>query len=148
MEVLNPKVIGKISIGDSVRVKSISGHVSWTRVVKEYNPEKYPIWPYRAEGFFDVRGTEPPLKRRPISRKEHRARMVKKYGPEVRYNYSKLPKRSGKYWLGMTESVARENLGPPKRINRSVGSWGTHEQWVYSNKNLYFRNGILSSYQN
>ena len=54
-----------------------------------------------------------------------------------------------KYFLGMTDEMARDSLGRPKDINQSVGSWGVHEQWVYSNDLLlYFENGILTSYQN
>ncbi len=55
----------------------------------------------------------------------------------------------GYYWIGMTDEMARLSLGTPKDINRSVGSWGAHEQWVYSmDLMLYFENGILKSYQN
>jgi len=58
-----------------------------------------------------------------------------------------------KYWIGMSENMALESLGKPEEINRSSGSWGIHEQWVYkmiNNKNLYlyFENRILKSFQN
>jgi hypothetical protein len=43
----------------------------------------------------------------------------------------------------------------PVEINRSVGSWGVHEQWVLGNytrnsevKYLYFENGVLTSWSN
>jgi hypothetical protein len=40
-------------------------------------------------------------------------------------------------------------LGEANEINRTVGSWGVHEQWVYTNNfYLYFENGKLTSYQN
>ena len=56
---------------------------------------------------------------------------------------------NGSYWIGMTDEMARLSLGYPKDVNRTVGSWGTHEQWVYSmDLMLYFENGILKSYQN
>ena len=50
----------------------------------------------------------------------------------------------------MTDKMARESIGYPDDINSSVGSWGTHEQWVYEKKDLYlyFENGILTSFQN
>jgi len=53
------------------------------------------------------------------------------------------------YWIGMTSEIARASLGSPDKNNKSVGSWGVHEQWVYENKGLYlyFENGILTSYQ-
>ena len=34
-----------------------------------------------------------------------------------------------------------------KDINKTVGSWGIHEQWIYSSHFLYFENGILTSWQ-
>src|SRR5690606_4381562 len=56
----------------------------------------------------------------------------------------------GYYWLGMTDEMTKASLGSPSDINRSVGSWGVHEQWVYRSRKLYlyFENGILKSYQN
>lgn len=54
--------------------------------------------------------------------------------------------------LGMTkEQVIVSWGGRPndKDINRSVGSWGVHEQWIYEARGiyLYFENGILTSFQ-
>ena len=58
--------------------------------------------------------------------------------------------------LGMTKDAVVEAWGRPMRINRSVGSWGVHEQWRYgiygiatgaaNFKYLYFENGILKSW--
>ncbi len=55
----------------------------------------------------------------------------------------------GMIWLGMTDEMARLSKGSPTKINRTVGSWGVHEQWVYDNQDtyLYFENGILTSWQ-
>lgn len=50
-------------------------------------------------------------------------------------------------WIGMTNDMATESIGSPKAINKSIGSWGIHEQWVYDKKFLYFENGILTSWQ-
>jgi hypothetical protein len=51
--------------------------------------------------------------------------------------------------LGMThEEVTASSWGKPKRVNTSIYSFGTHEQWVYEGSNyLYFRNGKLHSIQ-
>ena len=68
---------------------------------------------------------------------------IKKYGQKT---YNKL--RKGDYWIGMTTAMAGISLGSPKKVNSTVGSWGDHEQWVYDNFNLYFEDGILTSYQN
>ncbi len=51
-----------------------------------------------------------------------------------------------KFWIGMTSEMAKESLGISQDINKTVGSWGVHEQWVYGNTYLYFENGILTSY--
>ncbi len=52
--------------------------------------------------------------------------------------------------IGMSkQDVLDSSWGEPKKINTSIGSWGTHEQWVYGNGNyLYFENGKLTSIQN
>lgn len=47
--------------------------------------------------------------------------------------------------------MCRESWGEPDDINRTTGSWGTHEQWVYGEYDcdyLYFENGVLTSIQN
>jgi hypothetical protein len=38
-------------------------------------------------------------------------------------------------------------LGNPGHVNKSIGVWGTTEQWVYMCYYLYLRNGILDSWQ-
>ncbi|TLP75657.1 hypothetical protein [Maribacter sp. ACAM166] len=55
----------------------------------------------------------------------------------------------GEYWIGMTDKMARSSLGSPDNINNTTGSWGVHEQWVYSKNDiyLYFENGKLTSIQ-
>ena len=52
-----------------------------------------------------------------------------------------------KIWLGMTDKMTKESWGNPNDINRTVGSWGVHEQWIYSDTYLYFENGKLTSWQ-
>lgn len=59
---------------------------------------------------------------------------------------------SGNVIAGMSPKAAVGSWGPPYEINRSTGSWGVHEQWVYkrgnySHKYLYFENGKLTSWQ-
>ena len=64
--------------------------------------------------------------------------------------------RQGWIRIGMTKEMALASWGRPSDINRTVGSWGVHEQWVYStspaygsipSNYLYFENGILTTYQ-
>ena len=68
--------------------------------------------------------------------------ILKKYGKKT---YNRLKK--GIYWKGMTTEMAKISLGKPSEINKTVGSWGVNQQWVYDNIYLYFENGKLTSYQ-
>lgn len=53
-----------------------------------------------------------------------------------------------KVYIGMTKSEAEISMGKPYDINRTVGSYGTHEQWCYNGGvYLYFDNGTLTSWQ-
>lgn len=56
---------------------------------------------------------------------------------------------AGKVRLGFSKKMCEEAWGTPNDINKSTGSWGTHEQWVYGTGNyLYFENGKLTSIDN
>jgi hypothetical protein len=52
--------------------------------------------------------------------------------------------------IGMDILDAERALGKPNEINRTTGSWGIHEQWVYRDKNMYvyFENGEITTWQN
>ncbi len=58
-------------------------------------------------------------------------------------------KKSQGVQLGMSaQDVLASSWGKPRRINRSVYSFGVHEQWVYHGSNyLYFKDGKLDSVQ-
>ena len=51
--------------------------------------------------------------------------------------------------IGMSqEDVIASSWGRPESINKSIYSFGVHEQWVYGGRNyLYFKNGVLDSIQ-
>ncbi|WP_287372291.1 hypothetical protein [Prosthecochloris sp.] len=49
--------------------------------------------------------------------------------------------------MGMTKKEAVLSWGEPEKVNKSVGSWGVREQWVYGYNYLYFKNGKLTSWQ-
>lgn len=55
--------------------------------------------------------------------------------------------RDGVISLGMTCQQVRLSWGPPDDVNRTVGSWGVHEQWVYRTQYVYFEDGIVTSWQ-
>lgn len=55
--------------------------------------------------------------------------------------------RDQKVILGMTAKQVELSWGKPDDVNRSVGSWGVHEQWVYDSQYVYLENGKVSSFQ-
>jgi len=74
--------------------------------------------------------------------KERKAFLTKKYGKK---NAQGILNKE--VWLGMSKEMALESWGKPDDINRTVGSWGVHEQWIYGNQYLYFENGKLTAWQ-
>lgn len=61
--------------------------------------------------------------------------------------------RDERLFVGMSKDMVLMSWGEPMEINRSIGSWGTDEQWVYpagfsnGNNYLYLRNEIVTSFQ-
>lgn len=60
----------------------------------------------------------------------------------------------GKVMRDMTSEEVIASWGYPNRVNRSVGSWGVHEQWVYGFYDIYtrpiyiyFERGRVTSWQ-
>jgi len=58
--------------------------------------------------------------------------LIDKYGTS---NAQRIARHE--YWIGMTDDMAKTSIGSPNDINRTVGEWGVHEQWVYDNRDLY-----------
>lgn len=56
--------------------------------------------------------------------------------------------KQGKVRIGMKQEVCRLSWGEPNHINKTTGSFGVHEQWVYYDNYLYFENGKLTAIQN
>jgi hypothetical protein len=54
---------------------------------------------------------------------------------------------AGRIVRGMSSEMVRVSLGEPSSVNRSVGSWGVNEQWIYGNLYAYLDNGVLTSWQ-
>lgn len=55
----------------------------------------------------------------------------------------------GSVRIGMSATAAACSWGRPEDINRSVYSFGVHEQWVYGGGNyLYFEDNVLTAIQN
>jgi HrpA-like RNA helicase len=81
-------------------------------------------------------------KRKKEAEKKRRKTLEEKYG---KARADRLI--SGTIRLDDTTEMVLVARGKPKDIKRSVGSWGVHEQWVYTGIYLYFENGKLKSWQ-
>lgn len=56
--------------------------------------------------------------------------------------------KEGRIYLGMVEREVLASWGPPQNVNRTVGKWGIHEQWVYpASTYVYIENGKVASWQ-
>jgi hypothetical protein len=84
------------------------------------------------------------VKRQEQKKKEEqrKAAIKEKYGEEKAARI--LAKE---IWLGMTKEMAIDSWGMPQKVNRTLGTFGVHEQWIYGDTYLYFENGFLTSWQ-
>jgi hypothetical protein len=48
-----------------------------------------------------------------------------------------------KVWKGISSEMARDSWGKPRQINKMYVDRGVEEEWIYSSKYLYFRDGVL-----
>ena len=56
----------------------------------------------------------------------------------------------GKIQIGFSAADVRASWGAPSKINRSVGEYGVHEQWVYrypSDVYVYIEDGVVTGWQ-
>ena len=56
---------------------------------------------------------------------------------------------NGTIFIGMSESALIACWGKPRDVNKSVGEWGTHKQYVYGDFGpyVYVENGYVTSWQ-
>ena len=75
--------------------------------------------------------------------REHKASLIRKYGKK-----NALLILDNKVQIGFTKQMCIEAWGEPYDINRTITSWGVHEQWVYGiGSYLYFEDNILTAIQ-
>lgn len=91
---------------------------------------------------------------RPCEINEKQTELDIKRAPELTPEQQRIisATASGKVTRGMTAAQVRSSWGRPTKINKSVGSYGSHEQWVYDRGNfrsqyVYLENGIVTSFQ-
>lgn len=114
-----------------------------------YNPQEPEIWYVHksvVKVLNDYECFSYSLKCKEAAIKKKRINRIKKYGWSKKVEQAVL---NGKIFIGMTKQQVIESWGKPDDINRTVGRWGVHEQWVYGNYGtyLYFEDGILTSWQ-
>ena len=68
-------------------------------------------------------------------------------------NIVKRALANGSVYIGMQKSDLLIAIGGPEDINKSVGSWGEHLQYVYRYGSydriyIYLENGVVTSWQN
>ena len=68
----------------------------------------------------------------------------------ARMKAEKAEKKREGVRVGMSaQDVFDSSWGKPQKVNRTIGSYGVHEQWVYGGGSyLYFEKGILRTIQN
>ncbi len=69
-------------------------------------------------------------------------RLVKRFG-ENNANYIS----EGRIKIGMTKTMVEEAWGLPDDVNSTRGIYGSHEQWVYGNRCIYFEGNRLTTIQ-
>lgn len=96
-------------------------------------------------GRFQLKSYYDTIKTLNIAAKNRRkAELVKKYGSS---NANLI--LQGKIRTGMTKSMCADAWGSPSDINKTTGSFGVHEQWVYGlGSYVYFENGVITTIQN
>lgn len=82
-----------------------------------------------------------------IAEEKRKVMLIEQYG-ELR---AAMILRS-KVCVGMSKDEAIASWGSPDEVNKTTGTYGVHEQWVYKGKNyknryLYLESGILKTIQ-
>ena len=124
-----------------IRIDGIEGYVSSDKltaalpVVATKQPAVEPAW-QPAQEAAPVRA-EPDVQSRQIPTERFQA-LIDKYGTD-------MAKRlyQHKVWKGISSEMARDSWGKPKQINRMYVDRSVDEEWIYSSKYLYFRDGVL-----
>ncbi len=68
--------------------------------------------------------------------------LIRKYG-------SKVGKQivNGQVWKGMTEKMLEDSWGKPDRITKNKEKWGLFTQWHYGDITYFFRDGIMTDWE-
>ena len=68
--------------------------------------------------------------------------LKRKYGNEIGNRII-----SGQVWKGMTEKMLEESWGKPEKVTKNKEKWGTFTQFYYGKITYFFKNGILTGWE-
>ena len=71
-----------------------------------------------------------------------RKQLIRKYGKKIGMRLA-----AGKIWKGMTEKMLKDSWGEPDRKTRNKKKWGLFTQWYYGTITYFFKNGILTDWE-
>lgn len=68
--------------------------------------------------------------------------LKRKYGSEIGSRVMR-----GQIWKGMTEQMLDDSWGKPEKITKNKEKWGTFTQWYYGKITYFFKNGIMTGWE-
>lgn len=68
--------------------------------------------------------------------------IMKKYGKKVGKQIV-----NGQVWKGMTEKMLEDSWGKPDKITKNKEKWGLFTQWYYGDITYFFRDGIMTDWE-
>lgn len=68
--------------------------------------------------------------------------LKRKYGTEIGSRIFR-----GQIWKGMTEQMLDDSWGKPEKITENKEKWGTFTQWYYGKITYFFKNGIMTGWE-
>lgn len=71
-----------------------------------------------------------------------KGQLVRKYGKDIGSRVA-----SGQVWKKMTEKMLEDSWGKPDKISKNKEKWGTFTQWYYGEITYFFKNGIMTDWE-
>ena len=68
--------------------------------------------------------------------------LKRKYGSEIGSRVA-----LGQVWKGMSEKMLEDSWGKPDKITKNKEKWGTFTQWYYGEITYFFKNGIMTDWE-
>ena len=68
--------------------------------------------------------------------------LKRKYGSEIGNRVA-----LGQVWKGMSEKMLEDSWGKPDKITKNKEKWGTFTQWYYGEITYFFKDGIMTDWE-